>query len=342
MPEGGSHLNLEGHVEPISPWQRGLRVLVLSGGGFRGVFTSRVLSRIEEACRSPTKELFDVIIGTSTGALIGAAVCAGKTAADVERTYDEIGPSVFSLGPHRLQGTRFESVAVLSRRLFLSEPYLTRRLRLAIQTVLGKEVSEAPISGFSSKFVAVAVSYTHAQIVLFGAKALGLQDDIRLEDAILASAAAPTFFPPISLGEEIFIDGGLVANSPELVAIRLARAAGHRLRDVRILSVGTGSPDQSAAAERNRRRSAIEWLFSSRGLVQLTMAAQEHLASSFAAELLGEDYAKIDLAPNSLQADAIGQMDNATQSASNTLKLMADSAWKAFQARDGIGRFVRR
>src|SRR5947208_10008306 len=40
-----------------------------------------------------------------------------------------------------------------------------------------------------------------------------------LLDAALATAAAPTYFPSHKVGNETILDGGLIANAPELIAI---------------------------------------------------------------------------------------------------------------------------
>ena len=45
---------------------------------------------------------------------------------------------------------------------------------------------------------------------------------LRLVDVALATAAAPTFFPISSIGDELFADGGLFANSPDLLALHEA------------------------------------------------------------------------------------------------------------------------
>lgn len=69
--------------------QRGLRILCLDGGGVRGIATCQMLREVE-AQIAPVKlhEYFDVIAGTSTGAMIGVGlVCLAMSVDEIEDMY---------------------------------------------------------------------------------------------------------------------------------------------------------------------------------------------------------------------------------------------------------------
>jgi calcium-independent phospholipase A2-gamma len=69
--------------------QRGLRILCLDGGGVRGIATCQMLREIERQI-APMKlhEFFDVISGTSTGAMIAVGlVCLSMTVDEIESMY---------------------------------------------------------------------------------------------------------------------------------------------------------------------------------------------------------------------------------------------------------------
>ena len=53
------------------------RVLAIDGGGIRGIIPATVLSHIEAAMGRPACELFDLMVGTSTGYL-GAGLVAPR------------------------------------------------------------------------------------------------------------------------------------------------------------------------------------------------------------------------------------------------------------------------
>ena len=56
----------------------GSRILVLDGGGMRGLLQIEILSQIEKATGRRITELFDWIIGTSSGGIIALALVYGK------------------------------------------------------------------------------------------------------------------------------------------------------------------------------------------------------------------------------------------------------------------------
>lgn len=97
---GWLHRDLADHLEPVGP----KRVLSIDGGGVRGGLAIAVLERIEVLLRRRhgnhasfrLADYFDLIGGTSTGAVIAAALAAkGYAASDVRDLYADIVPRVF-------------------------------------------------------------------------------------------------------------------------------------------------------------------------------------------------------------------------------------------------------
>jgi patatin-like phospholipase/acyl hydrolase len=87
----------------VPPRRRPFRVLAIDGGGIRGILPAMVLADLERRTNRPIIDLFDMIVGTSTGGLIALALaCPGEggrprhTARDVIRLYAEQGKCVFS------------------------------------------------------------------------------------------------------------------------------------------------------------------------------------------------------------------------------------------------------
>ena len=85
------------------------RILALDGGGVRGAMTCAVLERMEAALRARLPEAqqdsfrlcdyFDLIGGTSTGAIIAAWLALGHTARETRELYETLAQEVFSHGP---------------------------------------------------------------------------------------------------------------------------------------------------------------------------------------------------------------------------------------------------
>src|SRR5438067_1935177 len=83
--------------------ERPRRILALDGGGIRGMITLGVLARLEAELRRELEEgpqfrlcdFFDLIGGTSTGAIIAAALARRMSVAEVAVFYRDFGRKIF-------------------------------------------------------------------------------------------------------------------------------------------------------------------------------------------------------------------------------------------------------
>lgn len=80
------------------------RILSLNGGGLRGIFQAVFLSKISQHLEKPLWKNFDLICGTSTGAIVGAAVAMEVDIDRVVSLYKEKGGAIFQ--KKRLGGLR--------------------------------------------------------------------------------------------------------------------------------------------------------------------------------------------------------------------------------------------
>ena len=70
-------------------------ILALSGGGFRGLFTARVLAGLEKAAKKPIGQCFDLICGTSIGGMIAMGLGIEKSAEEMAKIICEKGAGIF-------------------------------------------------------------------------------------------------------------------------------------------------------------------------------------------------------------------------------------------------------
>ena len=155
---------------------------------------------------------------------------------------------------------------------------------------------------------------------------------VSLVSAILASAAAPTYFPMVKIGKHEFADGGLVANAPDLVA--LIESMGRQFVDLErtyMLSIGTASWAQGVVLREEPGNPGIIKSLWGRQLVQTTMAAQESLALRQIRVLLRDRHVRIDREPDSERAAEIRALDNASEDAFAALSYVAGEAWEEWQ-----------
>lgn len=214
------------------------RVLSLDGGGIRGVFSVAYLVALERAIGTgPIGPRFDLIAGTSTGAIIALGLALGVAPEAVLKMYRDAGPKIF---PREVAND-----GLLRRLLRLTRGplYDPTPLRLELERIFGdKTLADAAIP-----VVIPAVDAARGGIHVFKSHddpRIRFDRQVRVVDVALATSAAPFYFPAHEIRKGRWLDGGLWANAP--VAVAAAEAIGFLgipAERVRVLSVGTtGSP----------------------------------------------------------------------------------------------------
>ena len=183
---------------------------VLGGGGVLGAVEVGMLRALLECGVRP-----DLVVGTSIGAFNGAAVAADPSEHVVERLVElwsapEAG-SVYGDSMAR-QLRRFAT------RTHLHSPSALRRL---LERELGEGIT---FEQLTVPFQCCAASIERAAEHWFSSGPV--------IDAVLASAAVPGLLPPVHIGNEHFIDGGLVNSIP------VGRAVTLGAKTVFVLQVG--------------------------------------------------------------------------------------------------------
>ena len=313
------------------------QVLALHGGGYRGLFTARVLERLDSAGLSSTRSI-DLYAGTSIGSILAGALALGRSPRSLREAMLEHGPAIF---PARRWHQRLTPAPL---RGLVHAPYRAEPLAAAIRAILGEE-AERPLSEMSTPLVIPCVSHSRAGVRLLRSAGLGAAaaDRIAIGEAMLASAAAPTWFPPRRLGGQTVIDGGVVANAPEIVALCEAVRLGQPLERLHVLGIGTAAVSEAGpplAADEQGGHGRLPWLLA-RALVNVAIAAQEDLATAQCRTLIGpERYLLLDKAPSVREAARLG-LDRADAAASDTLTSLADAC--VDEALEGdLGRRLRR
>ncbi|MFY1982278.1 patatin-like phospholipase family protein [Achromobacter xylosoxidans] len=207
-----------------------LRVLTLDGGGAKGFYTLGVLKEIEAMIGSPLHQRFDLIFGTSTGAIIAALIALGHDTDTILDLYRKHVPAVMSQATAH---ARSAALKKLADEVFNDATF--GDVKTGIGVVAAKWLTERPMIFKGS------VAQAHGRVSTF-APGFG----VSIADAIKASCSAYPFFERTvvrtSMGEYIeLIDGGYCANNPTLYAIADAVQALKCAREeIRLVSVGVG------------------------------------------------------------------------------------------------------
>lgn len=295
------------------------QVLALSGGGYRGLYAVGFLAFCEAGFEARSVDRFQMIAGTSVGALLAAGLSCGIPAFDLQTKFEKHGSLIFD-----------KSKLADASRLLTRAPYDAEPLRAAIYDTIGEDAANRSMRDHPAALLIVAVNNTTGAPSIFASGGLAGRHaaPVALVDAIMASAAAPSFFPVKKIGTDDYIDGGLIANAPDLVAYGEAcRRLAITPENLYMLSIGTAGRRRGAAPRRGEQRpGAVSWVAGKR-LVQTIMAAQEALAVRETGAFLGDRYLHIDQSPLKKQEAAIADLDQADDDATQTLLSLAQRSW---------------
>lgn len=151
---------------------------------------------------------------------------------------------------------------------------------------------------------------------------------LRVVDVALATSAAPTFFPIAEIDDRLYADGGLYANSPDLLALHEAEHFfGVDISEVRLLSVGTTTSKFSFSHSSGTAFGMLQWAMGQR-LVQAMISSQQQVADSIARHRLGPRYVRLDMDQSREQEQSLS-LDTANEIAQKTIRAMATTTVQA-------------
>ncbi len=304
-------------MPPLGPAPERRWILALSGGGYRGLFTAQFLARLETELGRPLYSVFDLMAGTSIGSILALGLARGLPAQDMVEFFKREGPAIFP------QSTLWRRARQVWRSKYSA---------VALTTALETAFARSSFATLHTQVIVPAVRLTDSGPVLFrstnGALAASPES---LHDAALASSAAPTYFPPHPIGDQHYVDGGLIANSPDALALIEATAVlGWPLRTLHLLSVGTTAIETGLPYQAHPARWGIARWGWKLMLLEQMMAAQAKLSHQSARTSLGSRFVRIDAIRGEAHDRILG-LDRASPTATHTLLAMADTAWQHFR-----------
>ncbi len=210
-----------------------LKILVLDGGGSKGVYTLGVLKELELKLGIPLYQHFNLIFGTSTGSIIASLIALGMAVPEIEKLYFDLIPKIMSgnSSSERSKNLKKEADTIFENKKF-------DEFKIDIGIVSLNYDTQRPLI-FKSN-----IKQAHAMVHSFEP---GFGKTI--SEAIQCSSAAYPIFDMVNIDlvnkESItnvnVIDGGFIANDPTLFAmIDAHKAFGKEVQDIRVISIGVG------------------------------------------------------------------------------------------------------
>ena len=238
------------------------KILSLDGGGIRGALTLGYLKKMEDVLKAKypgnpnfrMSDYFDLIGGTSTGAIIASLLALGKTVDEIVVLYMDLGNKIF--GEKRNWWNPLETYQWLKANYNYQGMTEGLKFALGADTTVGSDKIKTGLCIVAKRADTNSIwpMINHPRGKYYDGTH-SKNKDFLLWKVVRASTAAPTYFAPQLMDvtdsqDAAFIDGGLsMANNPALTLLMIATLKGFAFQwpmgadNILLVSVGTGYPE---------------------------------------------------------------------------------------------------
>lgn len=279
------------------------RVLSIDGGGMRGVYTATFLDALERSFIQKRNlpqgldigKAFQLIVGTSTGAIIGCGLAKGVSPAEIANIYAEKGSSIFPKKmPSKFGVDLWKQAKKRPQYLRQGDAALTNALQETFEDTTISQIWEE--RGIALVIPAInMINYrSWAFKTAHDPESERRDDKYTLVDVCRASSAAPLYRSLAAIPKpndescyDVFCDGGLWANNPVLVAlVEALKMVGDRNEEIELYCLGScGKPEGALIDKKDVHRGLFEWKLGGEA-ASVSIAAQEYAFDMIAKFLL--------------------------------------------------------
>ncbi len=308
------------------------RILSIDGGGIRGLVSCAWLQGAQDALIKAGKPglhgSFDLVAGSSTGAVIACGLGMGLTPARMAQLYREQGREIFPGIASRLWSR--------AGRLLRDGPSAPKYDGKGLEKVLRSVFGDMTLGELTMPVMITSYDTISRQSVIFKSfnpehKALPVWEVCR------ASTAAPTYFPAHPLVVEgqacSLIDGGVVANNPTACAIAEAlRRDGQvqHCQQLAVLSVGSGQRNRPIPLKEAQEWGALEWAVP---IIDVLFDGNTDSVDYISRQLVGDGYHR-------MQADLLIGLDDLDDVSATNLAAL-DIMAKTYLAQAATRKMLR-
>ena len=289
------------------------RVLSLDGGGIRGIIPALVVAHLERQMGAPASELFDLIVGTSTGGILalglslqdqqGGSLLAAKR---MVALYERHGAQIFERSLWR----KLRTAGGLFEEAYSHE---------ALENVLHKYFANKRMADCGTPVMVTSYDIERRKTVFLKSWHPD-HSELLCAEASRATSAAPTYFEPVNLQWAAFsatlIDGGVFINSPAVSAY----AEACKLfpdEPIAMLSLGTGELTRPIPYDAAKTWGSALWIMS---LLDCMFDGASKAADHQMRLFLGDHYLRVQT-PLHFASD---DMDDASRANIRNLKQTAE------------------
>lgn len=272
------------------------RILSIDGGGIRGIIPAKFLAELESELISQgdnrkLHEHFDLICGTSTGAILAIGVALGIPSKQLLDFYKDFAHIIF---PPKLF-----KVFPRQARVAVTSMYSNKTLRKKLLDVFtnGNDGKIPLLNDLKTKVCIPAFNGGTGEVNVLKTKhhpEYSRDYKLPAHEVALSSASAPVYFPPHSFSYENemgsgsninMVDGGIFANNPVMIGfLEAIEKLNIPLENVEIISIGTGK-GKHIIKQSWKPKNLWYWLVPKPRLLDIVLDSQSQITECYLAFL---------------------------------------------------------
>lgn len=221
-----------------------MRILSLNGGGTAGYATALFLEELERRTGERCAMIFDMITGVSTGGILAAGLAFGRQAGDLAELYRQHLPKIF------------QATWLPPWRWFVGQAKYNRG---PLAKLIEDQFAFEEMGDASTSLMIHATQISPECRPQFWKSWRREHRHVKVSDVVLASTAAPTYFPPYVIGTEVYIDGAISANNPAACALAEAARCGQKARGTSILNIQALADTPPSFKKAQKMSSMADW-----------------------------------------------------------------------------------
>lgn len=206
-------------------------ILSIDGGGVRGIIPAVFLQELEKITNGrKIHELFDLVVGTSTGAILSLALVtpqedgAFRTAESMVKKYETLSKEIFPCG------FKSHCFCYCSKYMYSEAPLVKNLEEFFLKKTMNDLYTQTLVTSVDARFSSP----------YYFRKSNKEHKKLFIRDIARATSAAPSYFPMARIDDVPLVDGGVIANNPSVIAlIEAYKLLGYGSK-INLISVGTG------------------------------------------------------------------------------------------------------
>ena len=239
------------------------RILSIDGGGLRGLVPLLILKEIEKITGKKIYELFDLIVGTSTGGIVACGLTATKDGKTPLLSIDKL---------IELYTTKGSVIFPYKENIFtkINSVFNPKFCPDGLDKSLKEYFQDLRLSNTLKPIIVTSYDIRNNEVIMFKSRKSNEPGyNSLIKDVCRATSAAPTYLPSYEMSfgnkQRTCIDGGVFINNPSLAGVSDVIRNGYGfddldVDDISLLSLGTGIYTENIGVKDTKSWGLKDWV----------------------------------------------------------------------------------